>query len=151
MADVGDEFTAGGFRGLDAGDLVQHGERAAGGHGGGVDLEDAPLGKRTGAAGARLALFQSRAHTGQQFRVAHRVNQRAAHMNLRAGDALHLRVGPADQPFGSKGDHCLLHGVEQACQFLAAALDLGKALAQPLGGLIERGLHGGERIIAVLG
>jgi len=35
--------------------------------------------------------------------------------------------------------------------FLAAALDLGKALAQPLGGLIERGLHGGERIIAILG
>ena len=122
--------------------VVQHGERSAGGHGSGIDLEDAPGSQRTGAAGTRLALLQRRVHTGQQFGIAHRVDQRPADANLRAGDALHRGVGPAHQPFGSDGDHRLLHGIEHGGQLLAAALDLGKALAQPLGRLVQRGLHG---------
>ena len=46
------------------------------------------------------------------------------------------------QPFRSNGDHRLLHGVEHGGQFLAAALDLRKALAQALGGLVQGGFHG---------
>jgi len=71
------KFTAGGFRGLDAGDLVQHGERAAGGHGGGVDLEDAPLGKANwrGRSAPRASSKAERTQASSQG-FAHRVNQR---------------------------------------------------------------------------
>ncbi len=76
------------------------------------------------------------------------MNQRTAGVNLRAGNALHHGVGPAHQAFGGDGDHRLLHGVEHGGQLLAAAFDLGKALAQALGGLVQCGFHGGEFIPA---
>ena len=76
------------------------------------------------------------------------MNQRPANANLDACDALHLGVGPADQPFGSDGDHRLLHGIKQAGQLLVAALDLGKALTQPFGALVQRGLYAGEFVSA---
>ena len=41
VADVGDKLAAGFFRGIDAGDVVKHGQRSAGRHGNGMDLEDA--------------------------------------------------------------------------------------------------------------
>jgi len=35
------------------------------------------------------ALLQRGFYAGQQFGIAHRMDQRTAHANLRAGDALH--------------------------------------------------------------
>jgi len=48
------------------------------------------------------------------------------------------------------GDHRLLQGIEQVGQLLAAAFELGEALAQPLSGLVQRGLHAVELIVAVV-
>ncbi len=95
MAHVGDEVAAGFFRGLDARHVVQHGQRAAGGQRRRIDLEDAPRRQRTGAAEAHFAILQRAAHAGQQFGVAHGVNQRTAGANLGSGNALHDRVRPA--------------------------------------------------------
>ncbi len=95
VADVGDEFAAGFLRGLDAGDVVEHDQRAARGQRRGVDLEDAAGSKQAGAAHAELVALEGSAHTGQQFGVANGVNQGTAGNELRSGDALHDGVGPA--------------------------------------------------------
>ena len=89
-----------------------------------------------------FAALERATNAGQQLWIADGVNQRAAGANLRAGDALHDGVGPADQALGRDGDDRLLHGIEHGGQLLAAAFELGEALAEALGGLIESGLHG---------
>ena len=127
VADVGDEVAAGFLGGFDAGDVVEDDERAAAGQGGGIDLKDAALGKGTGPAKADFSVVQSAAHAGQDFRVADKVDQRAAGVDLRADDALHDGIGPSHQALRGDGDDAFLHGVEHGGQFLAAALDLSEA------------------------
>ena len=78
MADVGDELAAGFLRGLNAGDVVKNDERAAGGQRSGVDFKDAAGSEQAGAAHAKLAALERAAHAGQQLRIAHGVDQRAA-------------------------------------------------------------------------
>src|SRR5208282_3158849 len=112
VAHVGDEFAAGFLRSLNARNIVQDGERAAGGQRRRVDLEDTARRKQAGAAHAKLAAFESAAHAGQQLRIADGVNQRAAGHKLRSGDALHDGVGPEDNAFRSDGDYGLLQGIE---------------------------------------
>ena len=52
------------------------------------------------------------------------------------------------KPVGSDGYDRLLHGIEHDGQLVAAAFELGKVFAEPFGGLIEGGLHGGELVFA---
>ena len=78
VAHIGDKFAPRFLCGLNAGHVVQNGERAAAGQRRCVDLKDAPWRKRTGAAKANLAALERAAHAGQQLRVAHGVHQRAA-------------------------------------------------------------------------
>ena len=146
MADVGDELPACILRGLDASNVVQNSQRAARGHGNGIDLEDPPRSERPGPAGMRLALLQRRADTGQHLGIAHRMDQRPASANLRAGNALHGCVGPAHKPLGSNCDHRLLHRIKHGGQLLAAVPDLGKLLFRPLDGLVQRSLRSGKYI-----
>jgi hypothetical protein len=100
VTDVGDEFAAGFLRGLDAGDVVEHDERATGGQWRGVDFKDAAGRKQAGAAHAKLAALERATHAGQQLRIAHRVDQRAAGRELRSDDAcmtaLDQRTKPAE-------------------------------------------------------
>ena len=141
VADVGDEFAAGFLRGLDAGDVVQHDQRAARGQRRGVDLKDAAGSKQAGAAHAELAALERAANAGQQFRIADEVDERPAGSNLRSGNALHDGVGPADEARRCDGDDRFLHGVEHDGQLVAAAFELGKVPAEPDRGLIERSFH----------
>src|ERR1039458_259308 len=105
VADVGDKVAAGFFSGLDAGDVVEHDQRAARGQGGCVDLKDAAGDQRAGPAKADFPVLKGAVDAGQDLGIAHEVDQRAAGMDLGSGDALHGGVGPADQPLGSDGDH----------------------------------------------
>ena len=97
-----------------------------------------------------FAALEGGADAGQQLGIAHRMHQRAPRANLRACDTLHHRVGPAHVALGRDGDHRLLHRVEHCGQFLAAAFELSKVLAEALGGLVQRGFHRGELVFAGL-
>ncbi len=100
VADVGDELAAGFLRGLNAGDVVEHDQRAAGGQGRGVDLKDAARSKQAGAANAEFAAFERAADAGQQLRIADGVDQRAAGRScdpaMRCMTALDQRTEPAE-------------------------------------------------------
>ena len=140
MADVGDELAAGFLRGFNAGDVVKHDQRAARRQRSGVDFKDAAGSKQAGAAHAELAALERATDAGQQLRIAHKVDERAAGGNLRSENALHDGVGPANEAGRGNGDDRFLHGVEHDGQLIAPALELGKVPAEPDRSFVERGL-----------
>ena len=146
MAHVGDEVAAGFLSHFNARDVVKHGQCATRRQWCRIDLKDAPRSKGTGAAKSHFASLERTVHAGQQFRIAHRVDERTADANLVAGDALHDRVGPAHLSLGGDGNDRLLHGIEHGGKLVATALDFCKVLAETFGGLVERGFHGGELV-----
>ena len=95
MADVGDELAAGFLRGLDAGDVVKHDQRATRGQRRGIDFEDAAGSEQAGAAHAEFVPFECAAYAGEQLGIANGMDEGTAGDELRSGDALHDGVGPA--------------------------------------------------------
>ena len=78
VGDVGDEVALGALDLLDAGDVVEDGDGAAAGHGGGVDLEDAAGQQRGGAALADGALLERGADAVEHLGVADGLDQSVA-------------------------------------------------------------------------
>ena len=130
VADVGDELAAGFLRGLDAGDVVEHDQRAAEGNG-------AALTSKTRPGASRLARpTQSSRRSSAPRTQASSSGSRTEWTSGRPGaicapsNALHDGIGPADKARRGDGDDRFLHGVEHDGQLVAAAFKLGKVPAE---------------------
>ena len=151
MGDVGDEIALGLFHGFELGDVVEHDDDAAEGHGRDADFEYRAGVDGGGAAVGGQAGVERGADTGEHVGVANCLYQRGADAGTGDGkQPAHGRVGPLDATGGVERDECVGHAVEQDLEVAAAVGGLGDAAvvgfgnrAQDASGAVELGPTGG--------
>src|SRR5580704_11933858 len=146
MRDVGDEIAAGLLGALDLGDVVQDGDGSAIGSGCSIDFEDAVRSDRGGSSAARLAIVEGGLDAGQDFRIAHGVDEGLTRAGGAGGDALHDGIRPADAAGGVNGDDGFLHAVEQGGELALLGFKGTEAGLEASGGGVDGVGYSGDLV-----
>ena len=139
MRDIGDKIAARFFHALGFGEIVQHDDGAASGHGGGSDVENTARCNGIGARRRNHVAVRGFLHCRQEIGIAHAIDERRIQPRRAQQKAVHAAIRPLHTPVGSNGDHGVLHAVEERFEFILAGLQAVKTLFHAARRLVERG------------
>ena len=125
-ANIGDKIAARFLHALGFGEVAQHGNGAASGHGRGGNIDGAPRSDRAGTGGGDDIVVRGFLDGGEKIGIAHAINQRRVQPGRAKQKTVHAAIRPLHTPIGADGDHGVLHAVEERLELILAGLHADK-------------------------